>query len=301
MHDQAQSLRDIVRKTDAAPASPFKVEAATEEGPRPAPKIITITSGKGGVGKSSITVNLALALCRLGLKVLIIDADFGLANIDVMLGMPSRYNLSHLLKKERTLAEIVQEWHEGILFISGGSGISELLYMSEEQVAQVIQDMLTFSQPIDIILCDTGAGVNDTILRLAAASTETILVTTPEPTAILDAYALLKTLCQSSDMPNIRLIMNKAVSLKEAQNAVDSFVRITRKYLNKQIEPLGSILYDNDMAKSIKQQTPLLISQPKSVTAKNIVSIAQLLLDLPVDKMITGPLAKLFAHWLNPA
>jgi len=294
MYDQAQSLRDIVKKSDHE-----VLEAVKAERPQPLTKIITITSGKGGVGKSSVTVNLALALSQMGLRILIIDADFGLANIDVMLGMPSRYNLSHLLKKERALHEIVQQWHDSIYYISGGSGIRELLHMNEAQVAKIIDGALDLPEPVDIILCDTGAGVNDMIISLAAASTEVLLVTTPEPTAILDAYALLKTLYQEDEAPQAWLIMNKAVSAKEAENAIVSFVRITDKYLNQQIEPIGSILYDDDMAKSIKQQTPLMLSQPKSITARNFLSIAQALLQKPAEQKTVGPLAKLFSRWIS--
>jgi len=291
MYDQAQSLREIIQKSE------HEALATVNAAPYPPSKIITVTSGKGGVGKSSITVNLAVALSQLGLKILIFDADFGLANIDVMLGMPSRYNLSHLLKKERALHEIVQQWHNGIYYISGGSGVSELLHMSESQLAKIIDGALALPEPLDIILCDTGAGVNDMIIRLAAASSEVLLVTTPEPTAILDAYALIKTLYQGGEGPQTRLIMNKAVSVKEAENAIASFVRISGKYLNQRIEPLGSILYDDDMAKSIKQQTPLMLSQPKSITARNFLTIAQTLLQLSTEQRPGGPLARLFSRW----
>jgi flagellar biosynthesis protein FlhG len=302
MGDQAQSLRDMVKKTgnDAVkPAEEDKSAKNPASKTQPLGKIVSITSGKGGVGKSFLTVNLALALHQMDLKVLIIDADFGLANVDVMLGMPARYNLSHLLNHKHSLEEIVQEWQGGVKFISGGSGIGELLHMSEEQLTEIINDLLLLSEPMDIILCDTGAGVNETVLRMAAASTETILVTTPEPTAIIDAYALLKTLTQNGDTKNIRLIMNKAVSQKEADNTINSLVGITKKYLGKQIEPLGSILYDSDVNKSIKQQIPLLIAQPKSATARDIINIAETLIDLPTEKKPAGQLAKLFSRWLK--
>ena len=303
MNDQAQALREMVKKTGNGAESPEKgtenVGAKPVKRTQPLAKVVSITSGKGGVGKSFFTVNLALALHQQGLRVLIIDTDFGLANIDVMLGMPARYNLSHLLKCEHTMQEIVQEWHDGIQFISGGSGIGELLNMNEEQLTTVIDNFSLLSDPIDIILCDTGAGVNEMVLRIAAASTETIVVTTPEPTAILDAYALLKTLSQNDDTYNVRLVMNKAVSQKEAENAINSFLHITKKYLGKQLEPLGSILYDNYVATSIKQQIPLLVSQPKSVTAKNIIAIAETLIDLPSQKKPSGRLAQLFSRWLQ--
>ena len=292
MSDQAQSLREMVKKTEGSTYKPaLRPPALT--------KAISITSGKGGVGKSFITVNLALALHQLGLKVLIIDADFGLANVDIMLGMPARYNLSHLLNHQYTMQDIVQEWHGGIKFISGGNGIDELLHMSEEQLTKTMDDLLLLNEPIDIILCDTGAGVNETVLRMAAAANETILVTTPEPTAILDAYALIKTLSRNDETNNIRLIMNKAVAQKEAENAINIFLNITQKYLDKQIEPLGSILYDDEVGKSIRRQIPLLMAQPKSVTAKNIISIAITLAGLPVAKKPAGQLAKLFSRWLK--
>jgi len=302
MGDQAQSLRDMVKKTVNDAAKPAK-EVESDRGPassaQPPVKVVTITSGKGGVGKSFLTVNLALALHQLDLKVLIIDADFGLSNVDVMLGMPARYNLSHLLNNKRSIEEIVQEWYGGIKFISGGSGISELLRMNEAQLTKIIGDLSQLNAPIDIILCDTGAGVNETVLRIASSSSETILVTTPEPTAIIDAYALLKTLSQNNDAPNIRLIMNKAVSLREAENTINSFLGIAKKYLGKQIEPLGSILYDIDVDKSIKQQIPLLIAKPHSATAKDIVRIAETLIDLPAAEEPLGQLAKLFSRWIK--
>ena len=301
MGDQAQSLREMVKKTENGAEIYVSAGGQSVYRPQPLAKVVCVTSGKGGVGKSFLTVNLALALHRLDLRVLIIDADFGLANIDVMLGMPSRYNLSHLLSHQHTMEEIVQEWPGGIKFISGGSGIGELLHMEEAQLSQIIGSVKHLNEPIDVILCDTGAGVNEMVLRIAAASTETLLVTTPEPTAILDAYALVKTLSQQEHMPNIRLVMNKAVSLKEAENAIKSFLGITAKYLQTKIEPLGSILYDSDVAKSIKQQTPLLIANPKSATAKHIIKIAETLVDLPSAKEPSGGLAKLFSRWLMQA
>lgn len=294
MNDQAQSLRELVKKTGNSGRTAPKTL-------RPPAKVICITSGKGGVGKSFFTVNLALALQQLGLAVMIIDADFGLANVDIMLGMPSRYNLSHLLSHEHTLAEIVQEWRGGIKFISGGNGIGELLQMNEKQLAQIVDDLMLLNEPVDIILCDTGAGAGETVLRMAAAASETILVTTPEPTSLLDAYALLKALSQDSGAPSIRLVMNKAVSKNEAENAINSFLGITKKYLNKQVAPLGSILYDDEVARSIKQQIPLLIAQPQNAAVRDIVTIAAALAGLPAERKPAGQLAKLFSRWLKQA
>lgn len=287
MSDQAQALRELVKKAEQGPAHPVA-------------KIITVTSGKGGVGKSSITVNLAIALTRLGFKVLVIDADFGLANVDVMLGVPSVYNLSHYLKKEKSLPEIIQESPAGVRFISGGSGIFELLKMSDLQLKRIMADLLKYTGSSDIILFDTGAGVNDTIFSLMAASTETIIVTTPEPTSVLDAYALLKTLKKNGGaIPNTRIIMNKAETKQEADNAVRSFIHITQKYLGEEIESLGSILYDNEVSKSIKSQVPILVGAPKSATSRDILAIAETLLKLPAQQRPATPLSRLFRGFLG--
>ncbi len=287
MADQAQNLREIVHKAELAAHNPPKERAM---------KIITIASGKGGVGKSVTTVNLAIALNKLGFKVLIIDADFGLANIDVMLGEPARYNLSHVLNREKKLIDIIQEGIGGVNFISGGSGINQLLNLDDSKLATILGDLQLFKQKIDIILIDSGAGVNDTVLQLMQASTETIIVTTPEPTAILDAYALLKTINAKPLMPPVSLIMNKAENQKEAENATESFMRITSKYLNVQIHPLGSILYHKDIGQAIKTQNPILIGQPKSLSGRSFMNIAQNLAELPNQVNEHSPLARFFSR-----
>ncbi len=290
MADQAQNLREIVHKAELAALNPAKERAM---------KIITIASGKGGVGKSVTTVNLAIALNKLGFKVLIIDADFGLANIDVMLGEPARYNLSHVLNREKKLVDIIQEGIGGINFISGGSGINQLLNLDDNKLATILGDLQLFKQKIDIILIDSGAGVNDTVLQLMQASTEAIIVTTPEPTAILDAYALLKTINAKPLMPPVSLIMNKAETQKEAENATESFMRITSKYLNVQIQPLGSILYNKDIGQAIKTQNPILIGQPKSLSGRSFMHIAQNLAELPNQVNEHSPLARFFSRLIR--
>ena len=281
IRDQAQPLRELVnRNTNKT-------------------KVITVASGKGGVGKSSISVNLALALRALNLRVLVIDADFGLANVDVMLGTSSRYNMSHILRGEKTLEEIIQEGYNGVRFISGGSGIYELLEMDGEQVGAVMGSLMAVRNLADIILFDLGAGINENIMQLILASSETIVVTTPEPTAILDAYALIKTIIKKDNAHTIRFIMNKSENKREAENAMSGFQKVIHRHLNVDIEALGHVLFDGDISKSIKQQTPILISQPNGATARNINAIAQRLLYLPSNPVAQSNLSKLFARWLG--
>ena len=284
MQDQAQPLRDLMSQQ--------------QKNPRPT-KVMAVASGKGGVGKSSISVNLAIALSQLGQRVLVVDADFGLANVDVMLGVSARYNLSHLLKGERTLAEIIQEGHSGVRFISGGSGVYELIAMDEEQLGAILGGLLGLKDPADLILFDLGAGINDNIVQLIGAASEVVVVTTPEPTAILDAYALIKTVCDRAPAVTIRLIMNKADSKKEAISAISSFQAITKKYLGRDIGSLGYVLLDNEMTKAIKRQVPLMISHPASSAARDIQTIAQTLLELPVEQKSGTFLSRIFGRLLG--
>lgn len=276
-YDQAQGLRELVsRQTRQL-------------------KLVTVTSGKGGVGKTSLTVNLALALSQMGYAVLVVDADFGLANIDVMLGLSSRYNLSHLLRGQRTLGEIIQQGSHGVRFISGGSGVYDLLNMDSAQLDGILEGLMDLEDNLDIILFDTGAGISESVLQLVLAATETVVVTTPEPTAILDAYALVKTISRHEGAPPIRVVMNKADSKKEAENAIFGFQGIIRKYLRRDVESLGYVLFDPEVSRSIKRQTPILLSHPGSSTARCIMGVASALAQLETEPpKAQGPLARLF-------
>ena len=268
--DQAQPLRELVER-HADPTS------------RRALKIATIASGKGGVGKSSLCVNMALALSKLGYRVLVVDADFGLANVDVMLGVNAKYNMGHLLRGERTIGEIIQEGTNGVRFISGGSGVFELLQMDETNLRRIMNDLTGLNNPADVILFDAGAGINDHLLQLIEASNEAIIVTTPEPTAFVDAYALIKTIVGNGRYPSLRLVMNKCESRKEAQTAVEGFVKVIKRHLKLDIEVLGYILYDHDIVNSIKSQTPVMVSNPNGTTSKNILDITRTLMEIPID------------------
>lgn len=286
--DQAQSLRELVERT----AAPQRDAGRT--------KFVAVASGKGGVGKSIICVNLALALSNMGYRVLVVDADFGLANIDIMLGVTARYNLGHLLRKERSLQEIIQQGHGGVRFISGGSGVFELLQMEDSGLRTILRDLRGLSSPADIVLFDAGAGINDHVIQLINSATDTVIVTTPEPTAILDAYALVKTIVKSSEQSSLRLIMNKCDTRREGQMAVDGFSQVIRKHLARDIRPLGCILYDHEVINSIKSQTPVMLSHPRSLTSRDINTIAQTLMDIPVEQSGPGKrLARLFERLLG--
>jgi len=277
MADQAQNLRDLVGKKRNL-------------------RVISIASGKGGVGKSSLSVNLAVTLSRLGVRVLIIDADFGLANVDVMLGVSSKYDISYFLRGEKSLNDIIQLGHEGVRFISGGSGVNDLINMGEDELTGLISGIVSIEAPIDFIILDTGAGINEIIIQIILASSETIVVTTPEPTAILDAYALVKTIVKRRASHPLDVIINKCGGKAEAQRVQAGFVEVVGRHLGKNINPLGLITYNQEVPNSIKRQVPITVSAPDCLTSKEIERIARTLLNMPVENTQNTMLSRVFAR-----
>lgn len=280
MIDQAQSLRNLMNKNKGTGI-----------------KVIAVTSAKGGVGKSSVALNLAIALGQRGKRTLVVDMDFGLANIDVMLGVRSQYDLLNVIEGDHDIRDVIATGQYGVRFISGGSGVEALIKINTEQLKRAISNLLCIEDMIDIIIFDTGAGITDNILRLICASHQTILVTTPEPTAIMDAYALMKTLSKEENKPELHLVVNKADSTREAESAANGFIRIAEKYTGMHISNLGVIYRDSNMIKAVKKQVPLLISFPKSEASLNIGEIADRFMDKPVKVRagISGFIERLLA------
>ena len=224
--DQAENLRKIMQQ---------KEEQAKE-----AARVIAVTSGKGGVGKSSVSVNLAIQFARMGKSVVILDADFGLANVEVMFGVIPKYNLSDLLYNGRELKEIICEGPEGIQFISGGSGIANLANFDKEQVKRLINKMTELEKIADIVIIDTGAGINPSVMEFLISSPETILVTTPEPTSVTDSYALLKALSMTEGFQGknttVKMIANRVSDAGEGKNLYEKLSMVVSKFLNINIE-----------------------------------------------------------------
>ena len=278
--DQAEQLRKLVQ---------------SQERPQTAARVITVTSGKGGVGKTSIAVNLAIQLQRLGKRVIILDADFGLANIEVMLGIRPQYNLADLMFRGKSLSEIITKGPEDIGFISGGSGIQELARMTKEQVMYLTQKLVELDSMADVIIVDTGAGIADNVLEFVTASSEVILVATPEPTSITDAYALLKALNRragfSREHTSIKMISNRVGSETEGRSLYEKMSVVVDKFLNIHPEFLGIIPQDDLISKAVMVQKPITMAYPNSPAAKALQTIAENLCDgmqEPSRKGITG-------------
>lgn len=261
--DQAEQLRNIIK---------MQVQ------PKTVSRVITVTSGKGGVGKTSLSVNLAIQLQKLGKRVVILDADFGLANIEVMLGVRPTLNLADLMFKGKTLKDILMNGPEGIGFISGGSGIKELASLTRDQVFYVMQSLTELDDIADVIIVDTGAGIADSVLEFAAASQEVLLVATPEPTSITDAYALLKTLNRTQQFQAsstvIKLVANRVKDHKEGREIFEKVSLVADKFLNIQLEYLGAIVNDEYVSKAVMQQRPLLLAYPNAPASVSIARLA---------------------------
>lgn len=287
--DQAEKLRKLVKEQAA---------------PRNVARVITVTSGKGGVGKSSISVNLAIALSRLGNRVIVLDADFGLANVEVMLGIRPQYNLADLMFRGKTLSDIVTEGPENIGFISGGSGIQELTNLTKDQIVYLIQKLVELDERADIIIIDTGAGIADSVLEFVAASSEVLLVATPEPTSITDAYALLKTLNRKTDISMqdtvIKMISNRIDDYEEGKELYDKLSLVVSKFLNLKLEYLGAIQQDGSVSKAVMKQRPAIAVYPNSEFSKTITSFAKILCtNEEVEQQSKKGIAQLFTNLLR--
>lgn len=277
MKDQAQRLREIIedmkRKQSKNNESYSENITVNTTKTTNLARVITVTSGKGGVGKSNIAVNMSISLCSMGYKVALIDADLGLANVDVLMGISPEFSLADILHNNKSIMEILSEGPCGVKFISGGSGVEELVKLNKEQLEKFISEIGILDSYFDIIIIDTGAGLSDSVLSFTMASDEIIVVTTPDPTAITDAYALIKVISSRNMNKDIKVIVNRAENVNEANNVLDKLVLVTDKFLSMKIVPLGFILYDDNVIKAVKSQSPFITSNPNSTASRNIRSI----------------------------
>ena len=263
--DQAAQLRNLIKKNQQKPLA----------------RVITVTSGKGGVGKSSLSTNLAIQLQRMGNRVVILDADFGLANIEVMLGIRPRSNLADLIFKGKSLQEIITPGPLGIGFISGGSGIQELVNLTKGQVRTMVEKLNELDEIADVIIVDTGAGISDSVLEFVTISSEVLLVVTPDPTSIIDSYALLKTLDKREDFNAeesvIKMVANRVEDATQGNILFQKLSAVVREFLNVKLEYLGAIPQDTYLSRGVMTQNPVSISYPNSYASQAIFNLATVL------------------------
>lgn len=285
--DQAENLRNII-KMNSQPHKPLA-------------RVITVTSGKGGVGKSNTAINLAIHFRQMGQRVIILDADFGLANIEVMFGAVPEHNLGDLIYQGKNIKEIIT-WGPGdVGFISGGSGIAGLSNLNRDYLMYVIQNLAELDSIADIVIVDTGAGIADAVLEFLVASAEILLVTTPEPTSITDSYSLLKSLNRhprfSGEMSQIKVIANKVESEEEGKALFSKLNAVVERYLKLPVSYLGAVPQDHNLSKAVMQQSPVSLASPGAKSAKAYQKIAETLIyGNAEDKGNIRGMAAFFSH-----
>lgn len=287
--DQAQHLRNIIKANNIA---------------KPEARVITVTSGKGGVGKSNTAINLAIQFRKMDKKVVILDADFGLANIEIMFGTVPRYNFCDMIYQGKDMKEIITWGPMDVGFISGGSGIAGLSNLDKEYLTYIIRNLKELDSIADVIIIDTGAGISDSVLEFLIASGEILLVTTPEPTSITDSYSLLKALKRHPDFEEqairIKMIANRVSSQNEGKILFDKLDSVVTRYLNLPMDYLGAVPEDVHLSKAVMQQMPVSLRNPGAPSAYAYEEIAAKLMDAERNRNVTRRgMAAFFAHMIG--
>lgn len=254
MEDQAQELREMM--------STHKT------------KIIAITSGKGGVGKTNLAVNMAIAYAQQGKKVILIDGDLGMANVNVLLNVVPQYNLMHVINKQKSMQEIITETEFGIKFIAGANGFSKIANLSVDELEEFAKQFGLLSNA-DIILIDTGAGIANNVLQFVSAADEVCVVTTPEPTAITDAYGIIKIITTEliDRETRIKLLVNRVHSSDEGKRISEKIINIVAHFLNYKVDYIGFVYDDPVVQASVIRQKPFIVVNPTSKPAQCIKHI----------------------------
>lgn len=288
MDDQATRLRRLVEDKTAnygKASDQWDADCAREaKGPR----TIAITSGKGGVGKTNLTINLAIALGKKGQRVIVIDADMGTANVDVLLGTSSKQTLMSLLDDGVELEDVLLRGPYGVSYISGGSGMEHAGELSPIQRQVIFNKLAGCEAWADIILVDTGAGVGKNVLDFIMASDEVLLLTTPEPTSLTDGYAVLKAYRQLCQQPAVKLIVNRVFDVMESTEAANKLIRTADKFLDMKLECMGYIFDDSHLVRAVRQQIPVIAAYPDSLAAQCLDVLANNLLSGKQDTIKLG-------------
>lgn len=246
------------------------------------PLVLSVTSGKGGVGKTNLSVNLAYTLQKMGKRVLLMDADLGLANVDILLGLTPEYNIFHLVYDEKKLDEVLVRTEYGFTILPASSGVPEMLKLSTGQKLELIEALEPLGQETDILIVDTGAGIGDNVMYFNLAVQERILVLTPEPTALTDAYATIKVLHNKHGVHKFRVVVNMAADPRQARQTFQRLAAACDKFLDGvSVDLIGSLPQDPTVRKSVTRQVPFCHAHPSTAASLAVGKIAENILAWP--------------------
>lgn len=288
MGDQAEKLRELVRRAPKIVETEPAVELPAPPA-GPVGRTIVVTSGKGGVGKTNITVNLALAFAKRGRKTLLFDADLGMANVDVLMGVHPPHSIADVLKGRKTLDEVIMWVNESLGIVPGGSGVTELANLEPTMLDSIVQQLGTLESQAELLLVDTGAGISRNVMNFVLAGSEILVVTTPEPTAITDAYGMLKEIDAHNPEANVHLLINMAESEAEARSVAAKLTMIVERFLSLKVQYIGCIEKDPHVSRSVLQQSPFFVAHPQSLASRRLNILAgSLLAQHEEAKSVTG-------------
>jgi flagellar biosynthesis protein FlhG len=284
--DQAESLRELVGNRNAG---------------RPPLRVIAVTSGKGGVGKTHISCNLAVLAARAGRRVLVLDADLGLANADIVLGVAPHYHLGHLLEASASLDDILAEGPEGVRILAASSGVQELTHLDDAQKLRLVTALDAIEDRFDLVVIDCGAGIGDNVLFFAGAAQEALLVITPEPTSLTDAYATVKVLSQQAGVEHFAVVVNSAPTGAHGREVFGRLTSVTDRFLTARLTFLGHVPRDENVQRALMAQRPVVELFPRSLYSRALQDISRDLLGRPSPPSLQGGLKFLWQRLQHEA
>lgn len=251
----------------------LQLQQMMEDYRRPA-KVLAITSGKGGVGKTNIAANLAICLAASQKRVLLVDADWSLGNLDIIMNLNNKYNIAHMLNGKKTLREVVHIGPQGVEIICGVSGLEDLANLTKFQRHRILNELSELGNDTDIIIIDTAAGISKSVIGFCLAADQTLIVTTPEATAMTDAYAMIKVLVGNNYAGKISLIVNMAENIAEGKKIYQQISNVATQFLNTHIYDAGVLLKDDRLIAAMRQRKPVVLAYPKAKVTSALVALA---------------------------
>jgi flagellar biosynthesis protein FlhG len=263
-------------------------------------RVVAVASGKGGVGKTNLTANLAVALGREGKRVCLLDADLGLANVDVLFGLSPRLSLLDVLRGDRTLADVVVEGPAGVRIVPAATGAEELTTLGPDERVRLLAEVDALADGLDVLLIDTAAGISANVLYFTAAAADALIVITPEPTALTDAYALMKVLSARHGRTEFLVLVNMAAGAADAEAAFGRLARVAERFLRVRVEYQGHVPWDDAVPRAIRAQQPVVLRAPRTPASLAITHLARRLVTRPATAP-TGGAQFFFRHLLEEA